>query len=187
MLPLAFDYPDDAIANKITDQYMFGDSLMVCPVTEPMYYLPGSKKMEAEKTRKVYLPKGGWYDYYTNVYYKGGKYITADAPIDKIPLFVREGSVIPVSKPAGSTEELSGEIKLRVYAGHDAVYYLYEDAFDGYGYERGEYRITRIRWHEREHKIDVESETPDQNAENNGKYRYQIVQEDTEVFCQGCI
>ena len=51
MLPLAFDYPDDAIANKITDQYMFGDSLMVCPVTEPMYYLPGSKKMEAEKTR----------------------------------------------------------------------------------------------------------------------------------------
>ena len=187
MLPLAFDYPDDTIANKITDQYMFGDSLMVCPVTEPMYYLPGSKKMEAEKTRKVYLPKGGWYDYYTNVYYKGGKYITVDAPIDKIPLFVREGSVIPVSKSAGSTEELSGEIKLRVYAGHDAVYYLYEDAFDGYGYERGEYRITRIRWHEREHKIDVESETPDQNAENNGKYRYQIVQEDTEVFCQGCI
>ena len=57
MLPLAFDYPDDAIANKITDQYMFGDSLMVCPVTKPMYYLPGSKKMEAEETRKVYLPK----------------------------------------------------------------------------------------------------------------------------------
>lgn len=110
-----------------------------------------------------------------------------DAPIDKIPLFVREGSVIPVSKPTGSTEELSGEIKLRVYAGHDAVYYLYEDAFDGYGYERGEYRITRIRWHEREHRINVESETPDQNVGNNRKYRYRIVQEDTEVFCQRCI
>ncbi len=187
ILPLAFDYPEDEIANKITDQYMFGDSVMVCPVTEPMYYLPGSKKIEAEKTREVYLPEGGWYDYYTNTYYNGGRYITADAPIDKIPLFIKEGSIIPVGKAAGSTEELSGEIGLRIYAGHDAMYCLYEDAFDAYGYERGEYRITRIYWDENEQRIEIENEDSNWDMENNVNYKYQIKKDNIKIFSPRCI
>lgn len=182
MLPLASDAPEDEIANKVTDQYMFGDSLMVCPVTEPMYYLPGSKKIEAAKTRRVYLPKGGWYDFYTNAYYKGGQYITADAPIDRIPLFVREGSIIPVCGFAQSTEELSGEIGLYVYAGQDAAYDLYEDDFDGYDYEKGKYRITHIRWDEKGQKLDIARKNACSEMGNDNGYYYQIVREDIKIF-----
>lgn len=177
MYPLAFDYPDDEIANKITDQYMFGGSIMVCPVTNPMYYLPDSKKIEAEKKREVYLPEGGWYDFHTKAYYKGSRYITVDAPIEKIPLFVREGSIIPVCEPARSTEELSGEIKLCVYSGHDAEYNLYEDEFDGYGYEKGEYSIVQVKWYEKEKKIDVARKNAYYQADNGEKYRYKIIEE----------
>lgn len=186
MLPLAFDYPEDEIANKITDQYMFGDSVMVCPVTEPMYYLPASKKIEVEKTHKVYLPEGGWYDYYTNAYYKGGRYITVDAPIDKIPLFIREGSIIPLCEPALSTEELSGDLKLLIYAGRDAAYCLYEDAFDGYGYEKGDYRITRIHWHEKEQKIEIENETSGWVPGEDGTCGYRIQRDNIKIIYPGC-
>ncbi len=182
MYPLAFDYPDDEIANKITDQYMFGGSIMVCPVTSPMYYLPGSQKIEAEKTREIYLPEGGWYDFYTNVYYKGGRYITAEAPIEKIPLFVREGSIIPVCEPAQSTEELSGDIKLFVYAGCDAEYNLYEDEFDGYGYEKGNYSITQVKWHEKEQEIDITRNSGYSAADNDENCRYRIIRNDVKIF-----
>ncbi len=182
MLPLAFDYPEDETAKKITDQYMFGDSVMVCPVTEPMYYLPNSKKIETEKTRKVYLPEGGWYDFYTNAYYEGGRYILTDAPIDKIPLFVREGSIIPICEPAQSTEELSGDIRLCVYSGRDAEYELYEDDFDGYGYEKGEYIVTHIKWNEKDQKIDIERKNPCLRLDNDNRQVYKIIKDDIEIF-----
>lgn len=182
ILPLASDYPNDEIANKITDQYMFGDSIMVCPVTDPMYYLPGSERIETEKVRKVYLPEGGWYDFYTNSFYKGGRYITADAPIDKIPLFVHEGSIIPVCKSALSTEELSEDIQLRVYAGHDAEYDLYEDEFDGYGYENGRYIITHIKWDEKQHKIDISRNGLYQNTGSNKNSGYKVSEDDLIIF-----
>ena len=182
MYPLAFDYPDDEIANKITDQYMFGGSIMVCPVTSPMYYLPGSQKIEAEKTREIYLPEGGWYDFYTNAYYKGGWYITVEAPIEKIPLFVREGSIIPVCEPAQSTEELSGDIKLFICAGCDAEYNLYEDEFDGYGYEKGNYSITQVKWHEKEQEIDITRNSGYSAADNDENCRYRIIRNDVKIF-----
>lgn len=161
---------------------MFGDSIMVCPVTNPMYYLPNFEKIEAEKVRKVYLPEGGWYDFYTNAYYKGGQYILTDAPIDKIPLFVREGSIIPICEPAQSTEELSGDIKLCVYSGQDAEYDLYEDGFDGYDYEKGDYIITHIRWNEKEHKIDIERKDSCLNFNNDNTHSYKILKDDIEIF-----
>lgn len=182
MLPLASDSPEDEIANKITDQYMFGDSLMVCPVTEPMYYLPGSKKIEAAKTRRVYLPEGGWYDFYTKAYYKGGQYITANAPIDRIPLFVREGSIIPVCDFAQSTGELSGEISLCVYAGKNAVYALYEDDFDGYAYEKGKYRITCIQWNEHEQQIEIVVKNPCPEMDDDCGNGYRIRREDVQIY-----
>lgn len=182
MLPLAFDYPEDETAKKITDQYMFGDSVMVCPVTEPMYYLPNSKKIETKKTRKVYLPEGGWYDFYTNAYYEGGRYILTDAPIDKFPLFVREGSIIPICEPAQSTEELSGDIRLCVYSGRDAEYELYEDDFDGYGYEKGEYIVTHIKWNEKDQKIDIERKNSCLRLDNDNRQVYKIIKDDIEIF-----
>ena len=175
MTPLAFDYPDDEVAKSITDQYMFGDSIMVCPVTSPMYYKPDSEKIDAPKSRKVYLPEGGWYDFYTNEYLSGGRWIDASAPIDVIPLYVREGSIIPTCEPAQSTDELSGEITLKVYSGKDAEYTLYEDEFDGYGYENGRYILTDIRWNEHEQKLSTEKKTSwDMSPEDQAK-RYKII------------
>lgn len=145
ILPLAFDFSYDETALKIKDQYMFGREIMVCPVVSPMYYLPNGVETESPKTREVYLPSGcDWYDFYTEKRYSGGRFITADAPIDKIPLFVKEGSIIPTAKFALSTEEQSPELNLNIYSRGEAAYTLYEDSFDGYGFERGEYILTDI-------------------------------------------
>ena len=167
---LAFDFASDSEVLDIKDQYIFGGSIMVCPVTKPMYYLPNSEKTDAEKTRTVYLPKGcGWYDFYTEKYYEGGQYIEADAPIDKIPLFVKEGSIIPFAEPALSTEEQSREITLKIYSGADAAFTLYEDEDDGYGYESGRYLLTELRWDDSAKKLSAEKSsgwdmTPDELA-----------------------
>lgn len=175
ILPLAADYPDDKTALKIVDQYMFGDSLMVCPVTEPMYYKSNSEKVNSQKTRQVYLPEGGWYDFYTKEYHTGGRWITANAPIDIIPLYVREGSVIPMCEFAQSTDELSENIILNVYTGRDAVYTLYEDAFDGYGYEKGEYIMTDFIWNDKEKVLGTEVHTAwDLSSEEKTK-RYRVI------------
>ena len=142
MRMLAFDFPADRKAVEIKDQYMFGKSIMVCPVTEPMYYSAGSKPVEcAEYTRTVYLPEGtNWYDFWTGCLYEGGQTIKACADITKIPLYVREGSIIPITD--------DGQPTLRIYPGKDAEFLYYEDTGDGYGYEKGNYSLTRINWHE---------------------------------------
>ena len=86
MRSLFFDFADDPEAGKVTDGYMFGRSLLVYPVTEPMYYDRNSRPVDREHKRTCYLPAGcGWYDFWTEEYYEGGQYVTVDAPIDRIP------------------------------------------------------------------------------------------------------
>ncbi len=162
MKPLAFAFPKDERVLDCKDQYLFGDRLMVCPVTEPMYYGAGSVELSGvPKCRKVYLPSGErWYDFWTDTCYEGGQWIEAEASLEKIPLFVREGSIVPMYREScipDSTEEaakLGTEcMEFRVYKGKDAEFFLYEDAGDGYGYERGEYTLTRIIWNEAEKKL----------------------------------
>lgn len=145
---LAFDFPKDQKACAVRDQFLFGHSLMVCPVTEPMYFGVGSKPIEKEKTRTVYLPEGcAWYDFHTNTRYEGGQTITVDAPISKIPLFVKEGSILPMTEFAPCAKEaLSGDIVLKAYPGKDASFTLYEDAGDGYENEEGAYTLTKFVW-----------------------------------------
>ena len=161
---LAFAYPRDREVWDITDQYLFGDGLMVCPVLGPMYYERESRPLsETPKTRRVYLPKGScWYDYWTNACFEGGQWIDADAPIEKIPLFVREGSILPRAECAHSlheplsTEEMSDGIEAVVYSGRSAESLLYEDAGDGYGYEQGQYLATRLSWDEEEQELSTQ-------------------------------
>lgn len=149
MRMLAFDFKEDKKAIAVTDQYLFGPSIMVCPVTEPMYYETGSVPIEgAEKTRTVYLPAGcAWYDFWTNERYEGGQTIVSDAPIDKLPLFVKEGSIIPMTEPGTyAAEQDGGLIEFHVYSGKDAEFTLYEDSGNGYGYETGEYSVIKLLW-----------------------------------------
>lgn len=148
--PLAFDFYEDENTLDIKNQYMFGKSMMVCPVTRPMYYDKSGKIEEADTLVNVYLPKGcGWYDAYTNERFEGGMTISVNAPIDRIPVFIREGSIIPETefKPFVSKKD---DIVFKVYPGKDAEFLLYEDEADGYGYENGEYEMTVLRWSEEE-------------------------------------
>ena len=150
---LAFDFVEDEVARDIQDQFIFGESLMVCPVIEPMYYESNSKPIEkGTKSRQVYLPKGtDWYDFWSNQYYTGGQSIMAEAPIDRIPLYVKAGSIIPMAQFMNYVDERSDEVfKIQIYSGEDAEFELYKDAGDNYRYERGEYEVTKFLWSEKE-------------------------------------
>lgn len=150
---LAFEYPDDKGTYNICDQYMFGDSIMVCPVVTPMYYEENSEKLvDIDTTRSVYLPYGEWYDYWTKRRYTGGCYIKVAAPIDVIPLFVKAGSIIPVSAGINSVKECN-DISWEVYDGADAEYVLYNDEGDGYAYENGGYTCERYTWNTKNKKL----------------------------------
>lgn len=161
MRPLIFDFPTDEKASGVSDEYMMGPSLLVCPVTTPMYYLADSVPVEnASYTRQVYLPAGSdWYDLRTNEKYAGGQEITAAADIMGIPVYVRAGAIVPMMEPGISTQDMEGkDICLKVYPGADGAFTLYEDAGDGYGYEKGEYCLTYITYSESNSEVSIVSE-----------------------------
>lgn len=157
---LAFDFMDDKTALSIDDQYLFGSAFMVCPVTFPMYYGKKSKVLEGvPKAREVYLPAGtNWYDFWTDEKYEGGQSISVCADIQRIPLFVKAGSIVPMSgKQLKCTGELAeAGIHIHVYTGEDAVYELYEDAGIDYGYEQGMFSKRKIEWKEKEQKLEIQ-------------------------------
>lgn len=149
LTPLGLDFPNDPTALEIKDQFLFGPALLVCPVTHPMYYESGSKPLEGvKKTRTVYLPAGcGWYDFWTGQYYQGGRTLEADAPLEKIPLYVKAGSILPmgpaVEYPA---QDAHPELTLHVYPGASGSFILYDDEGDSYRYEKGAFTETKLVW-----------------------------------------
>lgn len=165
MKPLSFAFPQDDKVKDRKDQYMFGESLMVCPVTTPMYYEENHKVLNGvQKVRSVYFPQGeNFYDLWTGEYYEGGKYALVPADIDCIPVFVREGSILPML-PTGdrvnrlTPEEEREQVIYKIYAGKDASYEWYQDAGDGYGYEKGEYQLSNLKWSEEEHSLTLNGE-----------------------------
>ena len=143
---LAFDFTEDKNTWDIRDQFMFGESLMVCPVTEPMYYdIDGNRITDGKKGRFVYFPAGcDWYDLLSGERYEGGSTHMIPVELDKIPVFAKEGSVVPMCEPALSTEEQGDSYTVKRFPGREQPYILYTDAGDGYGYERGEYELKEI-------------------------------------------
>ena len=130
MRGLVMDFNGDDKIYDIKDQWMFGSALMACPVGEYQKY-----------SRNVYLPKQkGWYDFYTGKHYAGGQTIVADAPYEKIPVFVPEGSILPIGPEMEWSDQKKPElIDLYVYVGKDGSYTLYEDEGTNYNYEKGKY------------------------------------------------
>jgi alpha-D-xyloside xylohydrolase len=155
--PVAFAFPDDPRTHDLTTQMMFGDGIMVSPVTSPMYYAAGSVPIDgAAKTRAVYLPKGPWIDFWTGQSLAGGRTIMADAPISHMPIHVRAGSVIPMGPSVQhASEGVDAPIELRIYPGADGEYAYYEDAGEGWGYERGEYALVKMRWDDASRKLAI--------------------------------
>jgi alpha-D-xyloside xylohydrolase len=137
MRGLAMDFTGDKAVEDIKDQWMFGPALMACPVG---YY--------KARNRSVYFPRqSGWYDLYTGEYVEGGQSLIVDAPYERIPVFVREGSIIPFGPEIQYCDEKPAElINLYVYGGRDASFLLYEDEGDNYNYEKGKYTTIDISY-----------------------------------------
>ena len=148
MRSLLFDFPEDSHAKNIETEYMFGESLLVCPVTEPMYFEKGSRELQRSKGWECYLPMGtDWYDFYTGEKYSGGGTVLVETALDRIPLFVRAGAILIMEKELMYAGQQTAEpLEIRIYPGYDGTYAYYEDAGDGYGYENGDYQIVEFRW-----------------------------------------
>ena len=134
MRALVMDFPNDKNVLNIGNEFMFGPSILVAPVTE-----------YKARTWSVYLPEteGGWYDFHTGVFYNGGQQIKADAPLETIPVFVKAGAIVPTGPEVQYTAEKKPDpITLYVYAGANGYFELYEDEDLTYGYQKG--RFTRI-------------------------------------------
>jgi alpha-D-xyloside xylohydrolase len=150
MRALFMDFPGDPKVATIGDQYMFGPAFLVAPVTE-----------QGRTSRQVYLPAGtDWYDYWTNRRYTGGQTIEASAPIDRIPLFVRAGSILPVGVPVANTSEKQALEAIRVYPGRDARFTLYDDDGVTNDYRTGEGTKAELVWNEASRTLTSRSKLP---------------------------
>ena len=145
MKGLPFVYPQDASVRQVSDQFLFGDSLLVNPVTEPH-----------ATTRKVILPADDtWVDFWTGRTIRGGQTITADAPLDRMPILVKEGSIVPLGPVVQSASEPQKQLEIRVYGGKNASLDLYEDGGDGYAYEKGSRATIHLQWDDRSKVLSI--------------------------------
>ena len=153
MRPMVMDFNGDTTAVNREYQYMFGKALLVAPITEP-----GISEWN------VYLPKSvAWYDFWTGKRFNGGQTIKTDAPLNKIPLFVKAGSIIPIGKLIQYTGEKSADtLEIRVYKGADGKFDLYEDEGDNYNYEKGKYTIISFKWDDKRQSLTI--------SDRQGKY-----------------
>jgi len=137
MRPLVMDFNGDKEVENIGNQWMFGPALMACPIG---YY--------KARNRSVYFPEQcGWYNLYTGEHLEGGQRLVVDAPYEQIPVFVREGAIIPFGPEMQWSDERPAElINLYVYAGQNGSFQLYEDEGTNYNYERGKYATIDITY-----------------------------------------
>jgi len=137
MRAMVMDFGDDRNVNSIGDQYMFGPSILVAPVYT-----------YRARSREVYLPAScGWYDFYTGKFFTGGQNINADAPYERMPLFIKEGSIIPVGPEIQYTGEKPADpLTLYIYTGGNCAFTLYEDEGVNYNYEHGKWSSIRFSY-----------------------------------------
>jgi alpha-D-xyloside xylohydrolase len=143
MRGLFMDFGSDSNVVDIGDEYMFGPALLIAPVTE-----------QGRTSRDVYLPAGAdWYNFWTGERLHGGQHITAAAPIDTLPIFVRAGSILPLGAPVLSTNEPQAIQEIRIYPGASGKFTLYNDDGQTYAYEKGRFQVTELQWSDAERKF----------------------------------
>jgi alpha-D-xyloside xylohydrolase len=143
MRALFMDFPEDPKATNIPDEYMYGPAFLVAPVTE-----------QGATHRTVYLPAGcDWYNYWTNERLHGGQTITADAPIDTLPLFVRAGSIVPLGSEIQSAQAPQTIASVRVYPGADGKFTVFQDDGNTYDYENSGGKLTSLTWNDVAHQL----------------------------------
>lgn len=159
MRSLFFDFGTDERTWEIRDEFLFGKQLLVCPVTEPMYYLAGGEEIKGvKKSRTCYLPAGAaWIDFWSGEYFEGGQSIERETPLDRIPLFVRAGAVLPMKEGMQYVQDKEeAPVILRIFPGADGSFTLYEDSGEGYGYEEGQYQTILLQWRDKEKVLTIQ-------------------------------
>lgn len=155
MRALVMDFAADKKVWNINNQYMFGKSMLVCPVTDSMYTSRSNGNttvdFNAIKKQKLYLPKGtAWFDFWTGEKLNGGQEVEKEAPIDIMPLYVKAGSIIPLGPFQQYTyEKKMDTLEIRIYEGADGHFTLYEDEGDNYNYEKGKYATIDLVWNDK--------------------------------------
>ena len=182
--PLFSDFAADKKVWNMTDEFMFGRSILAAPILDPQYtqeilsplegdgYKAGGKMENGElivdwstpKTVTKYLPKGTlWYDFWTGKSYRGGQSVTLQTSLDRVPMFVRAGSILPLGPEMQYTGEKPWDnLELRLYPGADGTFTLYEDEGDTYRYEQGVYATIRFDWNDKARTLTI--------AERQGSY-----------------
>ena len=164
---LMMDFKNDHNVWDINNEFMFGRSLLVAPVLEAKYTPERAMSksragigdidfLEAKST-KLYLPAGtSWYDFETMQKFEGGQEIERSINIKSIPLYVKAGSIVPIGPDVQySTEKPWDDLEIRVYAGANGTFCLYEDEFDNYNYEKGAFSTIDFKWNDKSHSLTI--------------------------------
>lgn len=165
MRALVMDFPTDKNALDINDQFMFGKSLLVSPVSNPMYTrlsVAGRDTIKVEdfsaiKSKETYLPSGtDWYDFWTGEKFAGGNKVSRQTPLDIIPLYVKAGSILPIGPAVQYAEEKKWDnLEVRIYPGANGRFVLYEDENDNYNYQRGIYSTITLDWDDKKKTLTI--------------------------------
>lgn len=185
MRPLFSDFAQDKNVWNTTDEFLFGSSILAAPILEAQY--TGEKVTRedvvadwtASKTAKKYLPKGAvWYDFWTNQQLKGGQTITVQTQLDRVPMFVRAGSILPLGPEMQYVGERKWDnLEIRVYPGADGSFTLYEDEGDNYNYEQGAYSTIAFHWNEKSRTLTI--------GQRKGQYLGMLQQRTFRIVCVG--
>ena len=180
MRPLFADFASDKKVWNMTDEFMFGRSILACPIVNPQYTeekiirtneMTGWDRQEVRsegvksdkldftqtKTATKYLPKGTtWYDFWTGKAYKGGQNVALQTSFDRVPMFVRAGSILPLGPEMQYVGEKSWDnLEVRVYPGANGSFTLYEDEGDSYHYEKGVYSTIPFSWNDKSRTLTI--------------------------------
>ena len=179
MRPLFSDFANDKKVWNLTDEFMFGRSILAAPIVNPQYTEEkiirtdamtgwdrqnatdgsnnGAIDFTATKTATKYLPKGAtWYDFWTGKYYAGGQDVTLETSLDRVPMFVRAGSILPLGPEMQYVGEKAWDnLELRLYPGADGKFTLYEDEGDNYNYEKGQYATITFLWNDKARTLTI--------------------------------
>ena len=182
MRPLFSDFAQDKAVWDMTDEFMFGRSILAAPIIDPQYTeekivrtdaMTGWDRQEgnsekgkvnsvdftATKTATKYLPKGAkWYDFWTNQLYQGGQNVKLQTTLDRVPMFVRAGSILPLGPEMQYVGEKAwDDLEVRIYPGANGTFTLYEDEGDNYNYEKGQYATITFQWDDRSRTLSIGS------------------------------
>jgi alpha-glucosidase (family GH31 glycosyl hydrolase) len=145
MRALWLNFPDDPKAVSCENEYLWGKSVLVAPVVE-----------KGATARQVYLPRGGWYDFWTGERLEGGREISRSVDLEIIPLYVRAGSIVPLGPVKQFTgEQVDAPLSLSIYPGADASFLLYEDDGRSFAYRKGEWMGIQMTWNDSAKKLSL--------------------------------